>query len=94
MVSVEKTLESCSNKYKINLITSEDVQEFTAIAEKLEQDGKIYVCNNDGKFPIEASSLHNAASLLGVYSMKVQWDDLWVYSENNIYSAIHKFVID
>lgn len=93
METIKKTLENCNHKYKINLVTNEDVQEFTAIAEKLQENGHIYVCNNDGGFPIEAASLHNAASLLGVYAMKVQWDDLWVYSEKNIYSSIHKFVV-
>lgn len=93
METIKKTLENCTNKYKINLVTSEDVQEFTAIAEKLQEDGHIYVCNSNGGFPIEAASLHNAASLLGVYAMKVQWGDLWVYSEKNIYAHIHKFVV-
>lgn len=92
MMSIEKTLENCPYKYKINLITNEDVQQFTAVAEKLQDNGRIYVCNSDGRFPIEAASLHNAASLLGVYAAKVQWDDLWVCSENDIYTSIQKFL--
>ncbi len=86
--------KKCTHKYKIDLIGSMDVQEFTAIAEKLQKDGAIYVCNSDGQFPLDAASLHNAASLLGVYSAKVMWGDLWVYSENDIHTQIRKYIVE
>lgn len=70
-------------KNKIRLDTFTDVQQFVNIASRL--DGKIIL--TDGRhFSV------NARSVLGaLYSL--EWEELYVESEYDIYTEIQKFII-
>lgn len=71
------------SKLKIDLITMKDCNDFVKVVSSLK--GKIVLENGDG-FCV------NAKSLLGAMA-SVEWDNLWVVSEEDIYSAISKWVI-
>ncbi len=69
-------------KNRIALETVKDVSDFVAITSKLQ--GRITVTDNDGHTV-------NAKSLLGmVYAM--EFDELWVESDHDIYFEIRNFV--
>ena len=71
------------HKLQIELDTMTDVTEFVSITSKL--SGAIVVVDNKGMRV-------NAKSILGMlYAM--EFEELWVESDEDIYNAISKFVI-
>lgn len=71
------------HKLHIELDTMEDVTDFVSITSKL--PGAIVVIDGSGM-------RINAKSILGVlYAM--EFDELWVESEEDIYTSIQKYVI-
>ena len=70
-------------KYKIRLDTLTEVNEFVSLATRI--DGKIIL--TDGRnFSV------NARSMLGaLYSL--EWDELYVESEEEVYTVMQKFII-
>lgn len=70
-------------RVKVELTTMSDVTKFVNIVSEL--SGEIRLEDRNGKFKV------NARSLLGVvYAM--EWDDIWVYSNEDIYQSIKEFV--
>lgn len=72
------------NKYKIELVTTADIQEFVKIAEQ--SDGDVKLIDGNG-FCV------NGKSLLGAMAA-VEWGSLYCVAENDIYSQIHKYCVD
>ncbi len=73
-------------KYKIELVTATDIKEFVGIAGKCK--GKVLLRCSD-------SYCINAKSLLGVIvAKKMQWNDLYLLTENDCFSAFKKFIVD
>ncbi len=70
------------HKVKINLVTFKDVQEFIEIVTPL--PGSIVLEDPDNGFKI------NAKSLLGAMA-SIEWDNIFVISDEDIYTAIKKF---
>ncbi len=70
------------HKVKINLVTFQDVQEFIKIVTPL--PGTIILEDPDNGFKI------NAKSLLGAMA-SIEWDNIYVVSDSDIYTAISKF---
>lgn len=73
-------------RYKINLITKTDAIKFVSIANKLEED--IYLTNRDHRFVV------NAKSLLGVRYGQIEWNDLYVECEKDLYLEMNEFLAD
>ena len=71
-------------KYKIELVTFKDINDFVKVAES--HDFKIKLTDGDD-FCV------NAKSLMGAMAT-VEWDNLYCESEKDIYSAISKYVVD
>lgn len=69
-------------KYKIELVTTTDIVNFVNIATTIE--GKVKLLDDEG-FCV------NGKSLLGAMA-SVEWDSLYVESENDIYSKIEKYI--
>ncbi len=76
--------ENTDMKYKIELVTFKDINDFVKIAEK--HDFKIKLTDGDD-FCV------NAKSLMGAMAT-VEWDNLYCESEKDIYSEISKYIID
>lgn len=72
------------HRVKINLITFQDVQEFIAIVTTL--SGTILLEDPDNGFKI------NAKSLLGAMA-SIEWENIYVVSDEDIYTAISKFAV-
>lgn len=73
-------------KHKIELTTVTDIREFVDTASKC--SGKVLLQSNDN-FCI------NAKSLLGVLVAKrLEWNTLYLLSENDVYYEFRKFITD
>ena len=70
-------------RYKINLITQTDALEFVNIATKVQED--VYLTNGDHRFIV------NAKSLLGVRYGQIEWNDLYVECEKDLYFEMNRF---
>lgn len=70
------------HRVKINLVTFQDVQEFIAIVTPL--SGNIFLEDPENGFKI------NAKSLLGAMA-SIEWDNIYVVSDEDVYTAISKF---
>lgn len=68
---------------KIRIDTIQDVNKFVSITSQLE--GKITITDNTGLTV-------NAKSVLGTLHA-MEFEELWIESENDIYSAIEPFVV-
>lgn len=68
---------------KIRIDTIQDVNKFVSITSQLE--GKITITDNTGLTV-------NAKSVLGALHA-MEFEELWIESENDIYSAIEPFVV-
>ncbi|MDD6837415.1 MAG: hypothetical protein PUF04_09760 [bacterium] len=68
---------------RIELTTTSDALEFVSIISKL--DGRIYLEDGLGQYKVSACSF-----LAAICTM--EWDDVYVVSENNIYKDIAKFI--
>lgn len=71
------------HKYKIELITTSDIVNFTKIAS--EETGSVKLIDDTG-FCV------NGKSLLGAMAT-VEWSSLYCVSENDIYTKISKFCV-
>ena len=69
-------------KYKIELVTNSDINDFVKIVSKVE--GEIKLIDDTGLCV-------NAKSLLGVL-YTIEWDNLYCISEHDIYSKIEKYI--
>lgn len=72
------------NKVKIRLETLTDINKFINIVTPL--PGKIIIKNSNEDFIINAKSIF-------VMVCTLNYDDLWLESENDIYSHISDFVV-
>ena len=70
-------------KYKINLVTMSDINEFIRITSK--EEGVIRLINDEG-FCV------NGKSLLGAIAA-IEWDELYCTSVVDIYYKIEKFCV-
>lgn len=66
-------------RVKIQLVTLNDCARFVAAVSKV--NDKVYLETNNGEFRI------NAKSLLGAMA-SVEWEDLWVVSNSDIYYEV------
>ncbi len=71
------------NKYRINLVTMTDINEFVKIASNLRP--QVHLIDGSG-FRV------NGKSLLGAMAT-VEWDELYAECDEDIYSDIADFVI-
>lgn len=71
-------------KYKIELITFKDINDFVKTVERY--DFKVKLTDGD-------SFCVNAKSLMGAMAT-VEWDNLYCESEKDIYKDIQKYVVD
>lgn len=72
------------SKFKIMLITKKDCVDFVKAVTKV--NGKVILEDGEG-FRV------NGKSLLGAALASVEWDDLWVISEEDIYSLVRPWVV-
>lgn len=74
----------CNSKYlyKVELVTTSDILQFTKIAGKCK--GDVYLVN--GKHRL------NAKSFLGVTLAKISWDEMYVETEFDCYFDFEKFI--
>lgn len=73
-------------RYKINLITQSDALKFVTIATKINEP--VYLTNRDHQFVV------NGKSLLGVRYGQIEWDDLYVECEKDLYLEMNEFLAD
>ena len=71
-------------KYKIELVTFKDINDFVKIVEKY--DFRVKLTDGDD-FCV------NAKSVMGAMAT-VEWDELYCESEKDIYTAIQKYIVD
>lgn len=71
-------------KYKIELITLKDVQNFNSIVSKLE--GNVYLKDGNA-FCVSAKSIMGAIAAL-------EWNNLYCYSDTDISYEIKDFIVD
>ncbi len=71
-------------KYKIELVTFKDINDFVKTVEHY--DFKVKLTDGD-------SFCVNAKSLMGAMAT-VEWDNLYCESEKDIYNDIQKYVVD
>lgn len=74
----------CNSKYlyKVELVTSSDILEFSRIAAKCPYDVTLV----NGRHRL------NAKSFLGVTLAKVSWDEMYVETECDCYFEFEKFI--
>ncbi len=74
----------CNSKYlyKIELVTTSDILEFTRIATKCR--GNVTLVNGRHRL--------NAKSFLGVTLAKVSWNEMYVEAEFDCYFEFEKFI--
>ena len=73
-------------KTKVVLETQQDALDFLEIIRN--EPGEIKLVGTDGNMECTV----NARSMLGVlYS--IEWDDLWSYSDHDIYTKLGKFAL-
>lgn len=72
------------NKYKINLVTMKDVMSFVSRVGTIKQDVTLRSGNG---FAVSAKSMLGAIASL-------EWDDLYVTSDGDIYSAVEPFIAE
>ncbi|MBP3368356.1 MAG: HPr family phosphocarrier protein [Clostridia bacterium] len=74
----------CNSKYlyKVELVTTSDILQFTKIACKCK--GDVFLVN--GKHRL------NAKSFLGVTLAKISWDEMYVEAEFDCYFDFEKFI--
>ena len=73
-------------RYKINLITQNDALKFVNIASNIDED--VYLTNKDHRLIV------NAKSLLGVRYGQIEWNDLYVECEKDLYLEMNEFLAD
>lgn len=71
-------------RYKINLVTLNDIKEFLSIAEKIPAEVKIYDSSE--------CNFGNAKTLFNVCE-SIYWDDVWISSDYDMYTEFKKFII-
>ena len=69
---------------KINLVTTSDITEFVRICEGIEGTIELFCGKNGYRV--------NARSMLGCLAA-LEFDELWVESDKDIYSKIEKFIV-
>ena len=69
---------------RINLVTTSDITEFVRICEGIE--GRIELSCGKNGYRV------NARSMLGCFAA-LEFDELWVESDKDIYSKIEKFIV-
>lgn len=72
-------------KAKVNLVTMSDVIRFVAISTK-HPDSKIVLTNEDGSFIV------NGKSLIGAVA-SMEWINIYVVSDVDLYSELDSFII-
>lgn len=73
-------------RHKINLITESDVLKFVRIATSIKEP--VYLTNADRVLIVSAKSI------LGVKYSQVEWDDLYIECEKDLYFEMHEFFAD
>ena len=73
-------------RYKINLVTQTDALKFVSIATTINEE--VYLTNGDHRFVV------NAKSLLGVRYGQIEWSDLYVECEKDLYLEMNEFLAD
>ncbi len=82
--TLNQNLITSAHRYKIEIITASDVQEFVSIASRC--SGKVMLLCGD-------ELCINAKSLLGVMLARgMHWNDLTLVTENDCYYAFEKFI--
>lgn len=72
-------------RVKLNLVTLSDVKEFVDIMSK--RNSRAVLVDKDHDFIV------NAKSLLGaMYS--IEWDEIWLETDDDVYTDIRKFIDD
>lgn len=74
-------------KYKVNVVTQSDLIEFVTIATSLGEDIRVRVLNEDNSF------ICNGKSLLGVRHA-MEWDNMYIDSDADIYTKFEKFIAE
>ena len=74
-------------KYKVNIITQSDLIEFVTIASSLDDDIQLRVLNDDNSF------ICNGKSLLGVRHA-MEWDNMYIDSNADVYTKFQKFIAE
>lgn len=86
VIEMNANLTSTMHRYKIELVTVSDIKDFVKTAGTCK--GKVMICCSD-------DYCINAKSLLGVMvAKKMQWNDLYLLTENDYYSKFEKFMVD
>lgn len=73
-------------RYKINLVTQADVKKFVAIASSVKEP--VFLTDSDHVLIVSAKSL------LGVRYGQVEWGDLFVECEKDLYLEMNEFLAD
>ena len=73
-------------RYKINLITQTDALKFVNIATNIKED--VYLTDANHKLVVSAKSL------LGVRYGQIEWHDLYVECEKDLYLEMNEFLAD
>lgn len=73
-------------RYKINLITQSDALKFVNIASSIDED--VYLTNESHQLIV------NAKSLLGVRYGQIEWNDLYVECEKDLYLEMNEFLAE
>ena len=72
------------SRFKVELVTMTDCVRFVAETNKVK--GLVYLESGDGHFRVNAKSLLGAAA-------SAEWTDLWVTSEEEIYSYVRDWIV-
>ena len=73
-------------RYKINLITQNDALKFVTIASKIKED--VFLTDANHQLVVSAKSL------LGVRYGQIEWHDLYVECEKDLYLEMNEFLAD
>jgi len=71
-------------RHKIELVTNSDVEEFNRLAVRQKSD--VFLVGPNMKI--------NAKSFIGVHLARVSWEDLYMETEFDPYSAFNKFIVE
>lgn len=73
-------------RYKINLITQSDALKFVNIANNIKED--VFLTDEHHRLVVSAKSL------LGVRYGQIEWHDLYVECERDLYLEMNEFLAD
>lgn len=71
-------------KYKVELDTMNDINEFVNVAGTV--DGKVCISDNSGDFRVSAKSF------LGAVMAVKEWDGLYLVADVDVYTKFAKFI--